>query len=119
MLAALSLGTSYTHVNNAGVFAPLLILGVPIYDTMLVTVLRLKKGLSPFLGSLDHYALRLERHGFYREEILILSYATSLLLTFAAYEVTLVVFEYAIVIYAVVGGLACFLGSWLARIRID
>src|SRR5439155_23660901 len=36
MLAALSLGTSYTHVNNAGVFAPILILGVPIYDTILV-----------------------------------------------------------------------------------
>ncbi len=119
ILAALSLGTSYTHVNNAGVFAPLLILGVPLYDTMLVTVLRLKKGLSPFLGSLDHYALRLERHGFYREEILVLSYAVSLLLTFAAYEVTLVVFEYALLIYAVVGVAAGVLASWMARIRID
>ncbi len=119
MLAALSLGTSYTHVNNAGVFAPLLILGVPIYDTILVSLLRLQKGLSPFLGSLDHYALRLERHGFYREEILILSYAVSLLLTFAAYEVTLVVFEHAMLIYLFVGAVACALGTWLARIRID
>jgi UDP-GlcNAc:undecaprenyl-phosphate GlcNAc-1-phosphate transferase len=119
VLAALSLGTSYTHVNNAGVFAPLLILGVPIYDTILVTVLRLQKGISPFLGSLDHYALRLERHGFYREEILIISYAVSLLLTFAAYEVTLVVFDYAMLIYLFVGALACALGTWLARIRID
>jgi UDP-GlcNAc:undecaprenyl-phosphate/decaprenyl-phosphate GlcNAc-1-phosphate transferase len=119
MLAALSLGTAYTHVNNAGVFAPLLILGVPIYDTILVTILRLQKGLSPFLGSLDHYALRLEKHGFYREEILILSYALSLLLTFAAYEVTLVAFEYAMAIYAVVGALALVVGTWLARIRID
>jgi UDP-GlcNAc:undecaprenyl-phosphate GlcNAc-1-phosphate transferase len=119
MLAALSLGTAYTHVNNAGVFAPLLILGIPIYDTLLVTILRLQKGISPFLGSLDHYALRLEKHGFYREEILILSYALSLLLTFAAYEVTLVVFEYAMAIYAVVGALALVVGTWLARIKID
>jgi len=118
-LAALSLGTSYTHVNNAGVFAPLLILGIPIYDTILVTVLRLQKGMSPFLGSHDHYALRLERHGFYREEILVLSYAFSLLLAFAAYEVTLVIFEYAMAIYAVVGFIAISLGTWLARIRID
>jgi UDP-GlcNAc:undecaprenyl-phosphate GlcNAc-1-phosphate transferase len=118
-LAALSLGTSYTHVNNAGVFAPILILGIPIYDTMLVTVLRLQKGMSPFLGSRDHYALRLERHGLYREEILVLSYAFSLLLAFAAYEVTLVVFEYAMAIYAVVGFIALCLGTWLARIRID
>jgi UDP-GlcNAc:undecaprenyl-phosphate GlcNAc-1-phosphate transferase len=117
ILAALSLGTAYTHVNNAGVFAPILILGVPIYDTVLVTVLRLQKGKSPFLGSLDHYALRLERHGFYREEILVLSYAISLLLTFAAYEVTLVRFEYAMGIYAVAGTLACAIGTWLARIN--
>jgi UDP-GlcNAc:undecaprenyl-phosphate GlcNAc-1-phosphate transferase len=119
MLAALSLGTSYTHVNNAGVFAPLLILGIPIYDTMLVTILRLQKGMSPFLGSLDHYALRLERHGLYRQEILILSYSLSILLSFAAYEVTLVSFQYALMIYGVVGVLACGLGTWLARIRID
>jgi len=119
MLAALSMGTSYTHVNNAGVFAPLLILGIPIYDTMLVFFLRLQKGMSPFLGSRDHYALRLEKHGLYREEILVLSYAFCLLLTFAAYEVTLVVFEHAMLIYAVVGVLALALGTWLAEIRID
>jgi UDP-GlcNAc:undecaprenyl-phosphate GlcNAc-1-phosphate transferase len=119
MMAALSLGTSYTHVNNAGVFAPLLILGIPLYDTFLVSFLRLKKGLSPFLGSPDHYALRLERYGLYREEILVLSYAVSLLLTFAAYQVTLVVFEYALVIYGIVGLVALWLGTWLARIRIE
>ncbi len=119
MLAALSLGTSYTHTNNAGIFAPILILGVPIYDTILVFFLRLQKGMSPFLGSRDHFALRLERHGFYRPEILILSYAFSLLLSFGAYEVTQVIFEYAMLIYVVVGGLALFFGTWLARIRID
>lgn len=119
ILAALSLGTSYTHVNNVGVFAPILILGVPIYDTILVTILRLRKGMSPFLGSLDHYALRLERYGLYREEILVLSYAVNLLLAFAAYEVTQVTFQYAMLIYLVVGTLACAVGTWLAQIHID
>ena len=99
--------------------APILILGIPIYDTILVTFLRLQKGMSPFLGSHDHYALRLERHGFYREEILVLSYAFSLLLAFAAYEVTLVMFEYAMLIYAIVGSLALAIATWLAAIRID
>ena len=119
ILAALSMGTAYTHVNNAGVFCPILILGIPIYDTILVTILRLQKGMSPFLGSQDHYALRLERHGLYREEILVLSYAFSLFLSFAAYEVTRVVFENAMAIYAVVGLIAIAVGTWLARIRID
>jgi UDP-GlcNAc:undecaprenyl-phosphate GlcNAc-1-phosphate transferase len=119
MMAALSLGTSYTHVNHAGVFAPILILGVPIYDTILVFFLRLQKGMSPFLGSHDHYALRLERHGFYREEILVLSYAVSLLLTFAAYEVTLVFFDNAMLIYAGTGLVALALATWLSRIQVD
>lgn len=118
-LAALSLGVSYTQVNNVGVLAPILLLGVPIYDTFLVMVLRLRKGMSPFLGSKDHYALRLERWGLYREEILVLSYASSLALVFLAYQVTTVVFEYAVVIYAVVATLAVSLGLWLSRIRID
>lgn len=119
ILAALSLGTSYTHVNNAGIFAPLLILGVPIYDTLLVTILRLQKGMSPFLGSHDHFALRLERYGFYREEILLIAYAASILLTFIAYEVTIVVFEYAMLVYAITGVIALALGNWLARIKMD
>ena len=40
-------------------------------------------------------------------------------MTFAAYEVTLVSFEYAMVIYAVIGTIALGIGTWLARIRID
>ncbi len=89
LLAALSLGTSYSRVNNLGVFAPILILGVPIYDTILVTILRLKKGMSPFLGSKDHFALRLEKFGFQRPEILGIVYVSATLMTVIAYEVTL------------------------------
>lgn len=119
LLAALSLGTAYTRVNHSGVFAPILILGIPLYDTFFVTYLRFRRGQSPFLGSRDHFALRLEKFGFFREEILVLSYAASLLLTFGAYEVTVVPIQYALMIYAVLGLLAVSLGAWLARIPID
>jgi hypothetical protein len=61
LLAGVALGENYTGVNNVGLLAPLLILGVPLYDTLLVIVLRLLKGKSPFLGSNDHVALRLPR----------------------------------------------------------
>jgi UDP-GlcNAc:undecaprenyl-phosphate/decaprenyl-phosphate GlcNAc-1-phosphate transferase len=119
VLAALSLGTAYTRVNNLGVFAPLLILGLPLYDTFLVFYLRFQRGMSPFLGSRDHFALRLEKYGFFREEILVLCYATSLVLTFTAFEVTVVPTHFAIIIYAVTGAAALALGTWLARIPID
>lgn len=118
-LAALSLGASYTQVNNAGVLAPLLLLGLPLYDTALVMYLRIMKGMSPFLGSKDHYALRLERWGLYREEILVLSFAVSTALMFAAYQVTAVTFYYALLIYVAIGILAFTVSLWLARIRMD
>jgi len=119
VLAALSLGTSYTRVNNLGVFSPILILGLPLYDTFLVSFLRYTRGLSPFRGSRDHFALRLEVFGFFREEILVMCYAASLLLTFVAYEVTLVSTRFALVLYGVTALLALALGTWLARIPID
>ena len=119
VLAALSLGTAYTRVNNVAVFAPILILGLPLYDTFLVIYLRFHRGQSPFLGSHDHFALRLERYGFFREEILIMSYAMSLLLSYAAFQVTSVPTFYSIIIYIVVGAFALGLGTWLARIPIE
>jgi UDP-GlcNAc:undecaprenyl-phosphate GlcNAc-1-phosphate transferase len=119
VLAALSLGTSYTRVNNLAVFSPLLILGLPIYDTVLVSYLRYTKGLSPFRGSRDHFALRLESFGFFREEILVMCYSASLLLTFVAYEVTIVSIHSAILLYGITGMVALGLGTWLARIPID
>jgi UDP-GlcNAc:undecaprenyl-phosphate/decaprenyl-phosphate GlcNAc-1-phosphate transferase len=119
LLAALSLGTSYTRVNSLGLFAPILILGLPLYDTFLVSTLRFRRGMSPFLGSKDHFALRLEKYGFFREEILLMSYATSLLLTFIAFEVTIVPTPYAAIIYAITATFFCGLAAWLARIPID
>jgi len=88
LLAAESLGTSYTKLNNIGVMAPLLILALPIYDTCLVSYLRIRKGQSPFLGSKDHFALRLEFMGFNRRQILALTLLTSAVLSFGAFLVT-------------------------------
>jgi UDP-GlcNAc:undecaprenyl-phosphate GlcNAc-1-phosphate transferase len=119
ILAALSMGTSYSKVNTLGVFAPILILGLPIYDTMLVTYFRLMRGMSPFLGSKDHFALRLEKFGFYREEILVICYSCALLLAFGAYQVTVSSTRTAVIIYVLTATAAVVAATWLARIRID
>lgn len=64
ILAGIAMGHGYTQVNVVGLCAPLLILGVPLYDTALVMALRLLKGRSMFRGSNDHLALRLRVLGF-------------------------------------------------------
>jgi UDP-GlcNAc:undecaprenyl-phosphate GlcNAc-1-phosphate transferase len=43
--------------------APVAILIVPILDTTLVTLARLRRGQRPWHGSPDHFAVRLRRHG--------------------------------------------------------
>lgn len=85
ILATISMGTSYTKLNLIGVFAPLLILAVPIFETIFVSLVRIEKGKSPFLGSKDHFPLRLEKIGFSRKQILILVYITCSVLGIFAY----------------------------------
>ncbi len=53
-----------THAAGAhGVFVPLLILAVPLYDFTSVTLVRISQGKSPFKGDLQHFSHRLTRRG--------------------------------------------------------
>jgi UDP-GlcNAc:undecaprenyl-phosphate GlcNAc-1-phosphate transferase len=88
VLAALAMGTSYTKINNIGLFSPLLILVLPIYDTVLVTFCRLKKGQSPFLGSKDHFPLRLKKMGLGLKQILLVCYTLCVAGSIGAYLMT-------------------------------
>ena len=61
MLGALSMNGSYTRSNMISAVAPVLILGVPIFDTLFVMLLRFRRGVSIFRGSKDHFPLRLRK----------------------------------------------------------
>ncbi len=80
MLGSLSMIGSYTTHNPVGFIAPILILGVPIFDMAFVMFLRHQKGISMFLGSKDHFALRCLKAGYTIRQIAIMSYAATLLL---------------------------------------
>jgi UDP-GlcNAc:undecaprenyl-phosphate GlcNAc-1-phosphate transferase len=110
-LAALALGTDFTLVNPLGVYAPLLILAVPMFDTFYVMAVRMIKGKSPFLGSRDHFALRLERMHFTRPQIVALSLFASLFLSLCAWLVTLVATPWAVAIYLMLGAMIGFV-TW-------
>ncbi len=102
LLAGLSVGAHYSEVNDVGVFAPLLILGVPIFDTLFVSVMRLNQGKSPFLGSKDHFALRLERMGLSRREVVAVAAVAAALLGVCAFLATQLPHGQALALYAVV-----------------
>jgi UDP-GlcNAc:undecaprenyl-phosphate GlcNAc-1-phosphate transferase len=45
------------------VFAPVIVLAVPLYDLFVVSAIRLLKGKSPFVGDTNHFSHRLVRRG--------------------------------------------------------
>jgi UDP-GlcNAc:undecaprenyl-phosphate/decaprenyl-phosphate GlcNAc-1-phosphate transferase len=51
------------HTGWFGVFTPLVILAVPLYDLISVTILRTSQGKSPFVGDLQHLSHRLHLRG--------------------------------------------------------
>jgi UDP-GlcNAc:undecaprenyl-phosphate GlcNAc-1-phosphate transferase len=114
VMAALSLGAQYTTVSDVGVLAPLLILGLPLYDTFFVSALRIKQGKSPFLGSKDHLALKMKALGLsHRRVVLRLGLAAAALCA-AAYWVTQLPFFTGLFLFM----LAFFVGFWiLLRLR--
>lgn len=61
LLGALAFVNHYTLVHRAGALAPLLILGVPLFDMLFVMYIRWRRGLPVMLGSPDHVALRLRK----------------------------------------------------------
>ncbi len=99
LLAALALGVDYSAKNPLAVFAPLLILALPIFDTIYVSIVRLLKGMSPLKGSPDHVALRLFRSGLSKKQVLIRLIWGSLILDILAYSVTKSNFTVTVLIY--------------------
>ncbi|MDO8735429.1 MAG: MraY family glycosyltransferase, partial [Elusimicrobiota bacterium] len=119
VLASLSLGTSYTKINDVALYSPIIILGIPIFDTFYVMYLRFRKGKSPFLGSNDHFALRLEAVGLTRKNVVILIWLISIILSFAAFVISRVQLSVAIVLYTIILALAIFGGWKLSKIKME
>ena len=83
-LGALAMSGSYTSRNPVALLAPVIILGVPLFDLVFVMVVRWIHGLSPFRGSPDHFALRLRRRGFGVRATVLWTYAAGAALGVAA-----------------------------------
>jgi len=66
-VALLSLRTTYYNQAQSGrwypVLMPLVVMAVPLYDFISVTLLRIRQGKSPFTGDTQHFSHRLKRHG--------------------------------------------------------
>ena len=84
MISALAMIGKYTLFNKIGILVPLVILGIPVFDTLFVMYIRYRSGLSMFRGSNDHFALRLRRWRFSVRQTVLLSYLTGAILGLCA-----------------------------------
>ncbi len=117
-LGALSIIGDYSQFNRLAFFNPLIIFGVAIFDTIFVMILRVVKGRSPFLGSPDHFAIRLQRKGWPVKRIVLLSYAMALVLGALALLNMYLPEQRSIALYGTTLLFFLFLGVGLSRIKI-
>lgn len=84
IIAILSVLVSWkTKTWNKSLLVPLLVLGYPIFDTTLVTLVRMVQGRSIFEGGKDHSSHRLALLGFKKYGAVLIIYAICILLGIA------------------------------------
>jgi UDP-GlcNAc:undecaprenyl-phosphate GlcNAc-1-phosphate transferase len=112
-VALLTLRTTYYHEAQSGqwyaVFMPLLVMAVPLYDFISVTLLRIRQGKSPFIGDTQHFSHRLKRHGLTDTQTVLTLYLATLCTGLGAtflYQVNLIgvilIFAQTIMVLAII-----------------
>jgi len=81
VLSALTIRTTFYEGAGSAWYAvlmPLFVMAVPLYDLVIVTVLRLARGRSPMQGDTNHFSHRLTRHGFSKRSAVLIIYGVTL-----------------------------------------
>jgi UDP-GlcNAc:undecaprenyl-phosphate GlcNAc-1-phosphate transferase len=86
LLASLTIRTTFYQAGRPAyaVLMPLFVMAVPLYDLVIVSILRLMKGRSPMTGDTNHFSHRHTRHGFSKRSAVLIIYAVTLATGFAA-----------------------------------
>jgi UDP-GlcNAc:undecaprenyl-phosphate GlcNAc-1-phosphate transferase len=72
VLGVLTTLTTYLPMDKSwgagwyAVFAPVIVLAVPLYDLIVVSIIRISRGKSPFVGDTNHFSHRLVARGMSR-----------------------------------------------------
>lgn len=89
VLAVIAIMGKWTAcVWTTSLMVPLLVLGYPIFDTALVSIVRILEGRSIFQGGKDHSSHRIALTGFKRHRTVLLIYGICFILGMAAVAVT-------------------------------
>ena len=102
LLATLTIRLNPDTQTSIGSFAtPIFLLAIPILDTTVAVLSRLRRGVSPFLGGKDHLSHRLVRAGLSRKMAAIALWLLSAIFAFFAVILTILSEKYEVYFVAV------------------
>lgn len=110
------IGSWKSRFLSTSLAIPVLILAYPIFDTTLVTIIRIIEKRSVFQGGKDHSSHRLALMGLRRRNAVLLIYGICILLGISAVIVQKILPKYAFVVIGTVGIFLCLLGVRLSRV---
>lgn len=115
-LGGLSMIGSYTEINDAAFLAPVVILGVPIFDTFFVSWARWRRGKPIFRGSPDHFPLRLVRWGLTVRRTVLVAYGACSILAVLSLVIIWSPFVISASLLSVLAVAAVMASAWLNKI---
>ena len=81
------------------VFAPVIVLALPLYDLIVVSIIRLMRGKSPFVGDTNHFSHRLVARGMSRRTAVLCLYLVAAATSVAAIMLPHVQGRFAVLIF--------------------
>ena len=101
-IALFTLKTTYhqTDTNHwYAVLAPLVIMAIPLYDFISVTILRISQHKSPFVGDTQHFSHRLKKLGLTEFQTVLTLYLATIATGLGAVALTKAVWPYGLLIF--------------------
>ncbi len=89
LLGSLSLKAAQIHPGTISLFIPMLLLGLPVFDTALAVIRRLKRGVHPFHADNDHVHHQLMRIGLSHRRTVMLLIMVNVVLCLMALKVAI------------------------------
>ena len=110
MLGVLSVALTYTADNAYAKTLPLLLVGLPIFDTIMVMVIRMYNKQSPFTADRNHLHHKLLDHGYKHYQSVLIIYLIQSVYILAAYFMRYETEINVILAFSIISLIALFIG---------
>jgi UDP-GlcNAc:undecaprenyl-phosphate GlcNAc-1-phosphate transferase len=120
VLSAIALLINYAPMEREiALLSPILILGLPIFDTVFVSLVRLKKHILPFKKSGDHLALLLLKSGYSEKKALATMFSLTLIFSISGVVLTRISNSSGIILVSSVTLMSIVLIVKMSKLRIN